>query len=145
MLAARLPSETQYHTGWVTQTIPVGEEVDAFDYHEAQDAYVIGTNHKDDFKAADKEILHDFGSEGKTSTDNRVCYFRSRDHHADHSFPPQIDRGAIKLLDRATKTIIDQYVQSFSSPPPANIFLKPTQLTHPFFFFLSATLSTPPK
>jgi hypothetical protein len=64
MLAARLPSESQFMTGWVTHTIPLGEDVQAFDYHEGQNSYVIGTNQIGDFKLPDNELLHDFGNEG---------------------------------------------------------------------------------
>lgn len=69
MHAARLPSECQYITGWVTRTISLGEEIQALDYHEAQDSYVIGTSQKCDFKVPDNEVLYDFGSEGETMTD----------------------------------------------------------------------------
>lgn len=68
VLAARLPSECQYITGWVTRTISLGEEIQALDYHEGQDSYVIGTSHKGDFKQPDNEVLYDFGSEGEKPT-----------------------------------------------------------------------------
>ena len=64
VVTARLPPESQYSTGWVTQTILLGEEIGALDYHDMQNSYVIGTSQKCDFKMPDTEILYDFGNEG---------------------------------------------------------------------------------
>ena len=108
MLAANLPSKNSYHTGWVTQTIPLGEEIQALDFHYGQNAYVIGTNQKCDFKIPDHEVLHDFGDKGKNNRAKYSYGLRSLIQIPDLSFPPQVDRGAIKLLDRATWSIIDQ-------------------------------------
>lgn len=48
----------------MTQTILLGEEIGALDYHDVQNSYVIGTSQKCDFKMPDTEILYDFGNEG---------------------------------------------------------------------------------
>jgi hypothetical protein len=54
-------------TGWVTQTVWLGQEVEALDYHEGQNSYVIGTRNKCDFKWPDNEPVYEFGSEGEIS------------------------------------------------------------------------------
>lgn len=72
VLTAKLPSENQYSTGWVTQTIVLGDTIEALDYHDEQNSYVIGTSRKCDFKMPDTDILYDFGNEG----DNEIEYLR---------------------------------------------------------------------
>lgn len=86
--AAKLPSACQYSTGWVTRRIFLGEEVQALDYHQGKDSYVIGTVHTTDFRLSEDDFHNDSVME-------------------DTSFLPQIDQGSIKLLDSKTWLIID--------------------------------------
>ncbi|MCJ1464049.1 mRNA cleavage and polyadenylation factor subunit [Pseudocyphellaria aurata] len=88
--AAKLPSPGQYSTGWVTRRIFLGDEVQALDFHQGKDSYVIGTNHTTDFKLSEDDYHNDSVTE-------------------DTTFLPQIDQGSIKLLDSKTWSIIDTH------------------------------------
>ncbi|MCJ1428150.1 mRNA cleavage and polyadenylation factor subunit [Sticta canariensis] len=86
--AAKLPSASGYSTGWVTRRIFLGEEVQALDYHQEKDCYVIGIVHTADFRLSEDDFHNDSVIE-------------------DTNFLPQIDQGSIKLLDGKTWSIID--------------------------------------
>lgn len=44
----------------------LGEEVQALDYHEGKDSYVIGINHSTDFKLSEDDFHNDSVIEGKS-------------------------------------------------------------------------------
>ncbi|KAK3177207.1 hypothetical protein OEA41_008536 [Lepraria neglecta] len=88
--AARLPPQSQYDTGWVTRRVSLGEEVHALSYHEAKDAYVLGTSTTVDFKLPEDEFHNQWGAEETT-------------------FLPQAEQGSIKLLDGKTLSIIGEH------------------------------------
>ncbi|KAL8824130.1 MAG: hypothetical protein Q9170_008244, partial [Blastenia crenularia] len=87
---AQLPAESHYHTGWVTRKISFGEDVHALDYHEPSATYAVGVSRKVDFRVPEDETHPEWASETT-------------------SFLPQVERGTLKLLDRATWTVIDEY------------------------------------
>ncbi|KAL8931936.1 MAG: hypothetical protein Q9216_007019, partial [Gyalolechia sp. 2 TL-2023] len=87
---AQLPAHCQFHTSWVTQKVALGEDVYALDYHDPTATYVLGVSDKVEFKLPDDETHPEWASEAT-------------------SFLPQVEQGTIKLLDRATWSIIDEY------------------------------------
>ncbi|KAL9608934.1 MAG: hypothetical protein Q9167_006257 [Letrouitia subvulpina] len=87
---AQLPQDSRFETGWVTRKIPLGEEVQALDCHPPTQTYVIGTSSKTDFKLPEDENHPDWGLETT-------------------SFLPRVEQGTIKVLDRETWSIINEY------------------------------------
>ncbi|KAL9046240.1 MAG: hypothetical protein Q9214_000876 [Letrouitia sp. 1 TL-2023] len=87
---AQLPQDSRFETGWVTRKIPLGEEVQALDCHPPSQTYVIGTSSKTDFKLPEDENHPDWGLETTL-------------------FLPRVEQGTIKVLDRETWSIIDEY------------------------------------
>ncbi|KAL8707272.1 MAG: hypothetical protein Q9225_007788, partial [Loekoesia sp. 1 TL-2023] len=85
---AQLPADSQYHTGWVTRKIALGEDVHALDYHEPSATYIVGVSRKVDFKLPEDETHPEWVSEST-------------------SFLPQVEQGMVKLLDHQTWSIID--------------------------------------
>lgn len=53
----------------VTRKIPMGEEVQALDYHARTMSYVIGTSRNADFKLREDDL---FGAEGTNKTDHAI-------------------------------------------------------------------------
>jgi len=53
----------------VTRKIPMGEEVQALDYHARTMSYVIGTSRNADFKIREDEL---FGAEGTNKNDHHL-------------------------------------------------------------------------
>ena len=49
VITAQLPIKKQYSTGWVTQKIQLGEEIDALAYHEESQCFVLGVSQMVDF------------------------------------------------------------------------------------------------
>ncbi|KAI4193345.1 MAG: hypothetical protein LQ350_008363 [Teloschistes chrysophthalmus] len=90
VIFAQLPADCRYHTGWVTHKIPLGEDIHAVDYHDPSAACVVGVSRKVDFQLPEDETHPEWTSEST-------------------SFLPQIEQGSIKLLDRRTCTIIEEY------------------------------------
>lgn len=62
---AQLPPDIRIETGWVTRKIPLGEEVQALDWHSPSQTYVIGTSNKTDFKLPDDENHPDWSLESE--------------------------------------------------------------------------------
>lgn len=71
VVTAKLPSESQYVSGWVTQTIVLGEDIGALDYHDTENSYLIGTSRKCDFKMPETELFfYEHGNEGGDETEH---------------------------------------------------------------------------
>ncbi|KAL9026570.1 MAG: hypothetical protein Q9196_004784, partial [Gyalolechia fulgens] len=87
---AQLPADCQYHTGWVTRKIPLGEDVHALDYHKPTATYVVGVSHKVEFKLPEDETHPEWAVEATT-------------------FLPQVEQGTVKVLDYETWSTIDEY------------------------------------
>ena len=61
---SQLPPDRHYETGWVTHKISLGEEIQAFDYHDKMDCYVLGTSQKLDFRLPEDEFHYEWSNEG---------------------------------------------------------------------------------
>ena len=62
---AQLPDGCRFHTGWVTQKIAFGEEVQAVDCYQQTGTYVVGVSSKVNFKLPEDETHTEWTSEGQ--------------------------------------------------------------------------------
>ncbi|KAK4691022.1 cleavage and polyadenylation specificity factor subunit 1, partial [Lecanoromycetidae sp. Uapishka_2] len=88
--AAQLPLHSQYDTGWVTQRIPLGQEVHALSYQPEKDAYILGTSTTVPFRLPEDEFHIEWANE-------------------ETSFLPLCEQGSVKLLDGKSLSVIDTY------------------------------------
>ncbi|KAL1637066.1 mRNA cleavage and polyadenylation factor subunit [Neofusicoccum ribis] len=87
----QLPRGFRYgDAGWAVRKVPMGQDVQAMCYHPPKDVFVLGLGEKEPFTLPDDEHHHEWLEENIT-------------------FKPQVEHGAIKVLDAQSLTVIDTY------------------------------------
>jgi len=90
--ASQLPRHFRYgDTGWPTRKIPMNEEVQALCYHPPKQVYAFAASTVEAFKLPDDDFHYEWTKE-------------------DTDFPPQTERGAVRLLHPQTSNVVDSYV-----------------------------------